>query len=149
LIRQHATSAGGWGKIPLKTCGQKSFRKLPALLADMAAGRREDLFSHLGDRRHRLASRAWLCEAQATVDHAECQTITAVYDEVGRVGDGQGWGKLLVVDTQHHPFLCLAIAKVDVSSKRNGIWALKPHLLERLAEPGRQVLSKTRHGWIR
>jgi hypothetical protein len=40
LIRQNATSAGCLGKIPLKTFAQKSFRKLPALLADMAAGNR-------------------------------------------------------------------------------------------------------------
>jgi hypothetical protein len=50
----------------------------------------------------------------------------------------------LALDTQHHPFVCLlAIAKLDVSSKRNGIWALKPRLAESLEEPWRQVLAKT------
>jgi hypothetical protein len=53
------------------------------------------------------------------------------------------------MDTRHQPFLCLlAIAKGDITSKRNGIWALKPHLLESLEEPWRQVLSKTSHGFI-
>jgi hypothetical protein len=56
----------------------------------------------------------------------------------------------LAINTQHQPFLCLlAIAKVDITSKRNGIWALKPRLVESLEEPWRQVLSKTRHGFIR
>jgi hypothetical protein len=55
----------------------------------------------------------------------------------------------LALDTQHHPFLCLlAIAKVDVTSKRNGIWALKARLLESLRESWRQVFLKTRHGFI-
>jgi hypothetical protein len=55
----------------------------------------------------------------------------------------------LAMDTQHQPFLfLLAIAKVDITSKRNGIWALKPRLVESLEEPWRQVLSKTRHGFI-
>jgi hypothetical protein len=54
------------------------------------------------------------------------------------------------MDTQQQPFLrLLAIAKTDITSKRNGIWALKPRLVERLEEPWRQVLSKTRHGVIR
>lgn len=52
-------------------------------------------------------------------------------------------------DTQHQPFIgLLAIAKTDITSKRNGIWALKPHLVESLEEPWRQVLSKTRYGFI-
>jgi hypothetical protein len=54
------------------------------------------------------------------------------------------------MDTQHHPFLCLlAIAKADITSKRYGIWVLKPRLVESLEEPWRQVLSKTRYGVIR
>jgi hypothetical protein len=52
-------------------------------------------------------------------------------------------------DRQLQPFLCLlAIAKVDVTSKRNGIWVLKPRLLESLPEMWRHILSKTRHGFI-
>jgi hypothetical protein len=52
-------------------------------------------------------------------------------------------------DRQLQPFLCLlAIAKVDVTSKRNGIWVLKPRLLESLPERWRHILSKTRHGFI-
>jgi hypothetical protein len=52
-------------------------------------------------------------------------------------------------DTQQQPFICLvAIAKVDITSKRYGIWALKPRLLERVDEPWLAVLSKTRHGFI-
>jgi hypothetical protein len=55
----------------------------------------------------------------------------------------------LAMDTQQQPFIrLLAIAKVDITSKRNGIWALKPRLVESLEEPWRQVLSKTRHGFI-
>ena len=54
------------------------------------------------------------------------------------------------MDTQHRPFICLlAIAKVDIKSKRNGIWALKPRLRESLDEPWLHPLSKTRHGFIR
>ena len=53
-------------------------------------------------------------------------------------------------DRQSQPFLCLlAIAKVDITSKRNGIWVLKPRLLESLPEMWRRILSKTRHGFIR
>jgi hypothetical protein len=56
----------------------------------------------------------------------------------------------IALDTQHQPFICLlAIAKVDITSKRNGIWALKPRLVESLEEPWRRILSKTRHGFIR
>ena len=63
------------------------------------------------------------------------------------VGAGQVF--TLAIDTQRQPFICLlAIAKADTTSKRNGIWALKPRLLENLGEPWRQVLSKTRHGVI-
>jgi len=55
----------------------------------------------------------------------------------------------LAMDTQHQPFICLlAIAKMDITSKRNGLWALKPRLVESLEEPWRLVLSKTRHGFI-
>ncbi len=38
-------------------------------------------------------------------------------------------------DRQSQPFLSLlAIAKVDITSKRNGIWVLKPRLLASLPE---------------
>jgi hypothetical protein len=51
---------------------------------------------------------------------------------------------------QSQPFLCLlAIAKVDVTSKRNGIWVLKPRLLESLPASWQAIFSKTRHGFIR
>jgi hypothetical protein len=53
-------------------------------------------------------------------------------------------------DTQQRPFIYLvAIAKVDITSKRNGIWVLKPRLLDSVDEPWRTVLSRTRHGFIR
>jgi len=53
-------------------------------------------------------------------------------------------------DKQSQPFLSLlAIAKVDVTAKRNGIWVLKPRLLVRLPEVWRAIFSKTRHGFIR
>jgi hypothetical protein len=53
-------------------------------------------------------------------------------------------------DRQSQPFLSLlAIAKVDVTSKRNGIWVLKPRLVESLPERWRAIFSKTRHGSIR
>jgi hypothetical protein len=53
-------------------------------------------------------------------------------------------------DKQSQPFLSLlAIAKVDITSKRNGIWVLKPRLLESLPEMWRAIFSKTRHGFIR
>ena len=53
-------------------------------------------------------------------------------------------------DRQSQPFLALlAIAKVDITSKRNGIWALKPRLLESLPASWQVILSKTRHGFIR
>jgi hypothetical protein len=47
LVRQNATSAGCLGKTPQKISRPKSFRKQPALLADMAAGNqyREEWFS--------------------------------------------------------------------------------------------------------
>ena len=62
---------------------------------------------------------------------------------------GAGQVFTLAMDTQHQPFICLlAIAKMDIISKQNGIWALKPRLVESLEEPWRQVLSKTRHGFI-
>jgi hypothetical protein len=53
-------------------------------------------------------------------------------------------------DRQLQPFLSLlAIAKVDITSKRNGIWVLKPRLLESLPEMWQAIFSKTRHGFIR
>ena len=53
-------------------------------------------------------------------------------------------------DRQSQPFLLLlAIAKVDISSKRNGLWALKPRLLENLPTSWQAIFSKTRHGFIR
>ena len=53
-------------------------------------------------------------------------------------------------DRQLQPFLSLlAIAKVDITSKRNGIWVLKPRLLESLPGMWRAIFSKTRHGFIR
>jgi hypothetical protein len=53
-------------------------------------------------------------------------------------------------DRQSQPFLSLlAIAKVDITSKRNGIWGLKPRLLESLPAMWRNIFSKTRHGFIR
>ena len=56
----------------------------------------------------------------------------------------------LAMDRQSRPFLSLlAIAKVDITSKRNGIWALKPRLLESLPASWRNIFSKTRHGFIR
>jgi len=52
-------------------------------------------------------------------------------------------------DSQNQPFIyLLAIARVDIKSKRCGIWAVKPRLLESIDEPWRHVLTKTRHGWI-
>jgi hypothetical protein len=53
-------------------------------------------------------------------------------------------------DRQLQPFLSLlAIAKVDITSKRNRIWVLKPRLLASLPEMWRHIFSKTRHGFIR
>ena len=53
-------------------------------------------------------------------------------------------------ERQSQPFLSLlAIAKVDITSKRNGIWVLKPRLLESLPERWREIFTKTRHGFIR
>jgi hypothetical protein len=53
-------------------------------------------------------------------------------------------------DRQSRPFLALlAIAKADITSKRNGIWVLKPRLLANLPEKWRHIFSKTRHGFIR
>lgn len=52
-------------------------------------------------------------------------------------------------DRQLQPFLSLlAIAKADITSKRNGIWVLKPQLLKSLPVSWRQIFSKTRHGFI-
>ena len=57
---------------------------------------------------------------------------------------------VFATDRQLQPFLSLlAIAKVDITSKRNGIWALKPRLLASLPEVWREIFSKTRHGCIR
>jgi hypothetical protein len=53
-------------------------------------------------------------------------------------------------DRQSRPFLSLlAIAKADITSKRNGIRVLKPRLLANLPEKWRHIFSKTRHGFIR
>jgi len=53
-------------------------------------------------------------------------------------------------DRQSQPFLSLvAIAQVDITSKRNGIWVLKPRLLASLPEMWQAIFSKTRHGFIR
>jgi hypothetical protein len=55
----------------------------------------------------------------------------------------------LALDKQSQPFLSLlALAKADITSKRNGIWVLKPRLLESLPEMWRHIFSKTRHGFI-
>jgi hypothetical protein len=57
---------------------------------------------------------------------------------------------VFATDRQSQPFLSLlAIAKVDITSKRNGIWVLKPRLLESQPASWRQIFSKTRHGFIR
>jgi hypothetical protein len=54
------------------------------------------------------------------------------------------------IDTQQQPFISLlALAKGDITSKRNGIWAVKPRVLERVEASWRDILSKTRHGFIR
>jgi hypothetical protein len=56
----------------------------------------------------------------------------------------------LATDSQHLPFIyLLAIAKVDIKSKRCGIWAVKPRLLEEVEELWLNILSRTRHGFIR
>ena len=56
----------------------------------------------------------------------------------------------LATDSQHQPFIyLLAIAKVDIKSKRCGIWAVKPRLLDEVEEPWLNILSLTRHGFIR
>jgi hypothetical protein len=52
-------------------------------------------------------------------------------------------------DRQSQPFLSLmAIAQADITSKRNGIWVLKPQLLASLPETWRAIFSKTRHGFL-
>ena len=52
-------------------------------------------------------------------------------------------------DFQNQPFIyLLAIAKVDIKSKRCEIWAVKPRLLDGVDEPWLNVLSRTRHGFI-
>lgn len=54
------------------------------------------------------------------------------------------------VDAQQQPVICLlAIAKVDIKSMRNRIWALKPQLRNGLDVSWLPVLSRTRHGVIR
>ena len=54
------------------------------------------------------------------------------------------------MDTKNQPFIyLLAIAKEDIKSKRCGIWAVKPRLLEGVEEPWLTVLSRTRHGSMR
>ena len=54
------------------------------------------------------------------------------------------------MDSQSEPFIYLmAIAKVNIKSKRNGIWAVKSRLLEGVEDPWRDVFSRTRHGFIR
>jgi hypothetical protein len=56
----------------------------------------------------------------------------------------------LAMDSQNQSFIyLLAIAKVDIKSKRCGIWAVKPRLLEGVDESWLNVLSRTRHGFIR
>jgi hypothetical protein len=56
----------------------------------------------------------------------------------------------LATDAQHQTFIyLLTIVKVDIKSKRCGIWAVKSRLLEGVEEPWRNVFSRTRHGFIR
>jgi hypothetical protein len=56
----------------------------------------------------------------------------------------------LAADRQSRPFLALlAIAQVDITSRRNGIWVLKPRLLESLPASWQAIFAKTRHGFIR
>jgi len=53
-------------------------------------------------------------------------------------------------DARNQPFIHLvAIAKTDIKSKRCGIWAVKPRLLDGLKEPWLNVLSRTRQVVIR
>jgi hypothetical protein len=53
-------------------------------------------------------------------------------------------------DVQSQPFIyLLTVAKVDIKSKRCGIWAVKPRLLEGVEEPWLNVFLRTRHGFIR
>ena len=53
-------------------------------------------------------------------------------------------------DSQNQPFIyLLAIARADIKSKRCGIWAMKPRLLEGVDESWRGVFTRTRHGWMR
>ena len=62
-----------------------------------------------------------------------------------------GTGELFAFarDSQNEPFIyLLAIAKGDIKSKRCGIWAVKPRLLEGVEEPWLGVFSRTRHGLI-
>ena len=50
-------------------------------------------------------------------------------------------------DRQSQPFLALlVIAKVDITSKRNGIWVLKPRLLASLPERWQAIFSKAISG---
>jgi hypothetical protein len=53
------------------------------------------------------------------------------------------------MDFQNQPFIYLiAIARDDIKSKRCGIWAAKPQLLEGVDELWLNVFSKTRHGLV-
>ncbi len=55
----------------------------------------------------------------------------------------------LATDSQNQPFIyLLAIARMDIKPKRNGIWALKPRLLEGIDGQWLHIFSKTRHGFI-
>ena len=55
----------------------------------------------------------------------------------------------LGTDSWSQPFIYLmAIAKVDIKSKRSGRWAVKPRLLDGVDEPWLNVLTRTRHGFI-
>jgi hypothetical protein len=54
------------------------------------------------------------------------------------------------IDAQNEPFIyLLAIARADIKSKRCGIWAVKPRLLEGVDEPWLNAFSRTRLGWMR
>jgi hypothetical protein len=76
-------------------------------------------------------------------------------EKVAWVLSGSLWGSYtpqlftFATDFQNQPFSYLvAIAKADITSKRNGIWAVKPRLLQGADEPWHHVLTKIRHGFI-
>jgi hypothetical protein len=97
-----------------------------------------DVIGHLDSMGHGFAERLSR-GLQGDISPSEGLPSTSAHNE-----------DAFATDAQKQPFIyLLAIAKMDIKPKRCGIWAVKPRLLEGVDESWMNVLSRTRHGFIR